>query len=131
MIDSTTIDLQEHLYNIEEEMHNTSDAEESRDLTINEVAMRSERDCTIQCLEICTHVATVVEEQRILMDGNNLGSTASGNSTTFVNSHSTSQNIVDNSLQSCRSNIQSANVQLSKRLQYLSARLSSVSAHPL
>lgn len=131
MIDSTTIDLQEHLHNIEEEMHSTSDIKRSRDFTIDEVAMRSERDCTIQCLDICTHVATVVEEQKALMDGSNLGSTASGGSKTSVNSHSRPYNIVEDSLQSCKSNIQSANAQLSKRLQHLSARLNSFSAHPL
>jgi hypothetical protein len=117
MIQSTTIDLREHLQNIDEEMHNTPDTKECQDPVIDVIAMQSERDCTIRCLEICMHVDTVLEEQKLFVDSGKLSSTASGSD------RSAPQNIVENSLQSCRINIQSANVELMKRLQYLTTRL--------
>jgi hypothetical protein len=125
MIQSTTIDLQEHLHNIDEEMHNTSDAKERQDLIVDETTLQSERDCTIRCLEICMHVDTVLEEQKLFVNNSKLGSTASGSA------HPAPQSIVENSLQSCRSNIQSANAELVKRLQHLSTRLGLGPADPL
>jgi hypothetical protein len=122
MIQSTTIDLREHLQNIDEEMHNTSDTKECQDHVIDEIAMQSERDCTIRCLEICMHVDTVLEEQKLFVDSGKLSSTTSGSA------RSAPQNIMEKSLQSCRTNIQSANVELMKRLQYLTTRLGSISA---
>lgn len=124
MIQSTTVDLQEHLHNIDEAMHGRSDATACRDLIVDEIAMQSERDCTIRCLEICLHVDTVLEEQKLLTNSGKLGSLASGST------HLAPQSIVETSLQSCRSNMQSANTVLMKRLQYLSTRLGSGQADP-
>jgi len=124
MIQSTTIDLQEHLHDIDEEMHHTLDVKECQDMVIDEVAMKSERDCTVRCLEICMQVDTVLEKQRYFVDSGNLSSLASGGA------HPASQDILADSLQSCRSNIKSANAELMKRLQYLSTRLGSDTADP-
>lgn len=124
MIQSTTIDLQEHLHDIDEEMHHTLDVKECQDMVIDEVTMKSERDCTIRCLEICMQVDTVLEEQRYFVDSGNLSSLASRGA------HPASQEILADSLQSCRSNIKSANAELMKRLQCLSTRLGSDTADP-
>jgi hypothetical protein len=119
MIRSTTIDLREHLHDIDQEINHTSDDKTCQDIAVDEAAMKSERDCTIRCLEICTQVDIVLEERKHFMESGKLSSTASG-STLLA-----SQDILANTLQSCRSNIKSANTELMRRLQYLSTQLGS------
>lgn len=131
MIQSTTTDLQDHLQTINEEMHLTSIAQAYEDTSIDEGDMQSERDCTIRCLEICTQVATVIEEHHFLIDGSNLDSPRAAGQATSDNDPKTPQNIVKDSLQSCRADIRSANAQLLDRLQHLSARICQDSANPL
>lgn len=124
MIQSTTIDLREHLHDIDEEINHTSDDKECQDIVIDEVAMKSERDCTIRCLEICMRVDIVLEEQKYFMESGKLSSTASDSA------RPASQDILADSLQSCRANTKSANTELMRRLQYLGNRLGPDTADP-
>lgn len=124
MIQSTTIDLREHLRDIDQEINHTSDYKTCQDIAVDEAAIKLERDCTIRCLEICTQVDIVLEEQKHFMESGKLSSTASGSAPLA------SQDILANSLQSCRSNIKSANTELMRRLQYLSTRLGSDTVNP-
>ena len=117
MIQSTTTDLQEHLHIIDDEMHNVSIDRGYQSPVVDDMAMQSERDCTMRCLEICMRVDAVIEEQKLSMNSGKLDPTASGSSDPAP------QRVVMDSLQSCKSNIQSANAELMKPLQYLSARL--------
>ena len=125
MIQSTTTDLQEHLRNIDDEMHNVSIGKEYQSPVIDDRAMQSERDCTMRCLEICMRVDAVIEEQKLSLNNGKLDPTASGSSDPAP------QTVVMDSLQSCKFNIQSANAELMKRLQYLSARLGYGTTDPL
>lgn len=124
MIQSTTLDLQEHLHDIDQKINHTSDDKTCQDIAIDEVVMKSERECTIKCLEICTQVDIVLEEQKHFMESGKLSTTASGSGPLA------SQDILANSLQSCRSNIKLANTELMRRLQYLSTRLDSDTVDP-
>jgi hypothetical protein len=125
MIQSTTTDLQGHLRNIDDEMHNVSIGREYQSPVIDDMAMQSERDCTMQCLEICMRLDAVIEEQKLSMNNGKLDPTASGSSNPVP------QRIIMDSLQSCKFNTQSANAELMKLLQYLSARLGSGTTDPL
>jgi hypothetical protein len=86
--------------------------------------MKSGRDCTIRCLEICMQVNIVLKEQKHFMESGKPSSTASGNSRLG------SQDILANSLPSCQSDIKSASTELMRRMRYLSTRLGSDTVDP-
>ncbi len=124
MIQSTTTDLKDHLYDIDNKLHESTQERYSSEDTVDGEAILAERTSTVRCLEICVQVSNFIEERQKLMADEaedpkppNPQADSSGES-------SSARQIMHDSLQSCKFNIKSANAQLSNRLQYLSNSLS-------
>lgn len=126
MIQSTTIDLKEHLCNIDERLRNGAQEPSCGEDVVGEAAMRAERDSTKQCLEICVQVSNFIDERQKLIEKHVSDVSAPANQADSGAERVSARQIADDSLKGCRFNIKSANAQLSNRLHYLGTRLSSI-----
>ena len=127
LIQSTTTDLKDHLYNIDSKLRERSQERDSSEESVDGNAILAERASTVRCLEICVQVSNYIEERQRHMAEN-----AEDRKVPPGAAHSdaeilSARQIMDDSLSGCRLNIKSANAQLSQRLQYLSASLSGTS----
>lgn len=126
MIQSTTTDLADHLYDIDNKLRESDQERDASEDTVDGRAILAERASIVQCLQICGQVSHSIEERQQRMADKAVGPKASdtdagsgdGGEPSFA------QQVMHHSLQGCKFNIKSANAQLSTRLQYLSTSLS-------
>lgn len=127
MIQSTTTDLKDHLYNIDNKLRESNKERDPSEEPVDGKAILAERASTVRCLEICVQVSNYIEErQKHMAENAEDHKVPTGQADGGAESPSAWQ-IMDDSLHGCRLNIKSANAQLSNRLQYLSTTLSGTS----
>lgn len=131
MVQSTITDLKEHLHVIDEGLHEITLDQHHVNNESDGIAVRDERDCTIQCLEICEQAAVVIDEKMLLMDRNCLAPTLSGAHKSSAANLTAPQEIVGESLQRCGSRTQTAGAQLKNRPEFLTAWIKHLSASSL
>ena len=124
MIQSTTTDLKDHLYDIDNKLRESAQERYHSEDTVDGKAILAERAGTVRCLEICLQVSDFIEDRQKRMADEAEDQEAPNAQTDFSGESWSARQIMHDSLQGCKFNIKSANAQLSNRLQYLSTSLS-------
>lgn len=124
MIQSTTTDLTDHLYDIDNKLRESDQERDSSEDSVDGKAILAERASIVQCLQICGQVSNFIEERQQRMADKAADPKASDTDAGSGGKSSFAQQVMHDSLQGCKFNIKSANAQLSTRLQYLSTSLS-------
>lgn len=127
LIQSTTTDLNDRLYNIDKNMKESSDELNASGESVERNAILAERTSTIRCLEICGQVSSYIEKRKSDMAEKAEDHQVPPARLDSVAGLSSARQIMDDSLAGCGLNIKSASAQLSQRLEYLRTILTGTS----
>ncbi|PMD46791.1 hypothetical protein L207DRAFT_451367 [Hyaloscypha variabilis F] len=131
LISNTTSDLEEHLENINQKLQTISSqgAEISNEDAAELQQLQEERDSTQNCLGICAHVLTQIDQ----VQPNafiNLSAPYQAPVTT-LSTLTSAQQVTSSTLNACRVNLTDTTTQLEKQLRDINHRLQKFSSQPL
>ena len=130
MIKNTTIDLEEHLRDMNEKLETLSLKQSQQDGSADQLYIQAERDSTLQCLQICTQVSKYIEQHQSNVMEDVYTPPDAIHRAGFERGSGSPRRVIASTLHECNEKIKLTNVQLSSRLQHLSSRLSSIPRDP-
>lgn len=131
LISNTTSDLEEHLENINHKLQTISSqgTEISNEDATERQQLQEERDSTQNCLDICAHVLTQIDQVQPNAYINI--SAPSQAPVTTLSTLTSAQLVTSSTLNACRVNLTNTTTQLERQLRDINNRLQKFSSQPL
>ena len=128
MIQSTTTDLKDHLYDIDNKLRESAQEQYLPADPVDITETFAERESTMRSLEICGEASSFIEERQKNMFEKIADNNGPDDQADHGAAPSPARQMMNDTLQGCKFDIKSANAQLSNHLLYLSTKLSNTSS---